>query len=423
MTITHPREPIRILCITATFVPRGTSETFCGAKMVAALRKVGADVQVICDREYLNEPGALLDNSSYWSSLESVTHPLDATKSRSGLKALYYAVRYRAYKFHPRWISALVRHARALHRQKPFDLVYSRSPVTRSHVAGYWAKRALDVPWVANINDPWELHLFPDSPPRKVSSLYAAISNYWLGKTLRSADLVTYPSARLGHFTERLAGVKHNRAVIPHVGQAVEPASDEDGVFRLVHAGKLTAGSRTERSSSGLLRGLSRFLEARPEARANTQLVLAGPEDENSRQLLIELGLEEIVRPVGRKSYEESLRLVSSATICVLVEARMKEGIYLPSKFADYIVARKPVLALSPSNGTIADAADGGVIRLDCDDEEGIAAAIEKYYVYFLNGSLADHVPSEETVRSYEGHVLAEKFLKEAQRLLRAETG
>jgi len=414
-----PEKISRILCISTVTVPQANSEAFCGAKMAAALRAADVDVQIICDGNYISEPGAPYDNSSYWSSLNPATHAVRADEKRNVFKALACAVRYRALKMHPRWVNAVVSRARELHRRKPFDLVYSRSPASRAHVAGYWTKRALRVPWVANINDPWELHLFPDCPPRKVSAVYDAVSKYWLRKTLRSADLVTYPSARLAAFTQELAGVRQNSAVIEHIGRAAEDPPAEAGVFRFVHAGKLTARSRTQRSAAGLLQGLRRFLAMHPEASEHTELVLLGPEDEESRRPVEELGLAGIVRCVGRKSYQESLRFISAAAVCVLVEAQMKEGIYLPSKFADYIVARKPVLALSPQNGTIADIDDAGVMRVDPDDAEGIADAIEKYYEDFTNGSLARRTPSEKIARAFEADSVAQKFLNAVRRIRR----
>lgn len=87
---------------------------------------------------------------------------------------------------------------------------------------------------------------------------------------------------------------------------------------------------------------------------------------------------------------------------------------------ADYIAAGKPVLALSPARGVVADLAQqGGIRRVDLNDEGGIAAAIGDFYKAFVNGELTRFNPPEVFVRHISPPAVAEKFLDAVESICR----
>jgi len=263
--------PLRVLMVSPRFAPIADPEAFCGAKMAMALLDAGVDLQVLYDRRYLDLPQVSRDTSAMWKRLETVTTETEPV-SRHLLGGIYSSVRYLAYS---RWAHVALRRARALHAEKPFDLVYSRSLPMQAHVVGYWCARALGLPWVVNINDPWDIRVSPVKGEDAPSPVRAALSAYWLRKTLRSADLVTFPCERLGRHTTQGLEPPRPFEVIPHIGLTV-PAEPDAGVFRVLHAGLL--GLRYGRSSARLLEGLRKFLAVCPEAREVTKLTFIGPD-------------------------------------------------------------------------------------------------------------------------------------------------
>ena len=147
--------------------------------MVLALRDQGVDVTVIHkDSSNLFAP----DNSPRWEPLHSRAISVDQGPRQSFFSSLLGAFRFRTPAY-ARWIQPAIEKAVHLHQEKPFDLIYSRSLPFFAHVAGYWMKRKLNLPWIANVNDPWDLHLFPDDRAQRVSKLYAMGSNYWLRRS------------------------------------------------------------------------------------------------------------------------------------------------------------------------------------------------------------------------------------------------
>jgi hypothetical protein len=411
---------MRVLCISPSFVPSPDPEAFCGGKMVNALVEAGVDVTVLCAPLSPEHPA---DSSSCWKQLQALTRHVETPPTWRGevgevFSEVYYGLSYR----NPgcgRHVKNYVRWARELHRVKRFDAVYSRSLPMMAHIAGYWCSRALGLPWIANINDPWDTHLYPETKPKPVTVCRAATSRYWLHRTLRYADLITYPSSRLHRFHEQLAGVRHKAAVISHIGYAVEPSNKATTEFQIVHAGRLRG--LTGRSSVELLAGLAKFLRACPFARGATRVILVGREDPATRGWTKRFGLGGMVQCVGRVPYEESLKYIASASVCVLVEGKMTNGIYFPSKLADYVVARKPVLSLSPACGVIAEMARGGGIRrVDPDDEEAIASALDAFYRMYLEGRLREDSPPDTLVREVSPTVVVEKFLRAVEAIIPA---
>lgn len=68
----------------------------------------------------------------------------------------------------------------------------------------------------------------------------------------------------------------------------------------------------------------------------------------------------------------------------VLLEARLKKGIFFASKFTDYAQLEKPILAISPTNGFAADtlAQFGGGISVNNQSYR----SIKKWYFKALYG-------------------------------------
>ena len=391
------------------------SESFCAGKLIQAMLHAGVDVSVLyCSN--INGTPHPLDRSGLWTSLKGIAVDVVLPTHKERLRSAILGARYRTY-FYTRWLDAVVAEAKKLHARRPFDVVYSRSFPTIAHCAGFWCARVLNLPWVVNINDPWDIFLFPEKTRPRVSRLYKAVSSHWFRKTLYAADAITYPAARLQRYHERLIRTTKKADIIPHIGYSLSDpgAAHRDPLtsFHLLHAGKLGCTDLTCRPSISLLTGLAKFLEECPEARPLTQLTLVGREDASTQASIAGLGLGSVVRSTGCVDYQESLRQISSASVCVLVEADLEEGIFLPSKLADYVSARKPILALSPRIGTVADLAHcGGIVRVGQGNSDAIKTALTSFYLDFRRGTLNVRAPSDDLARIFDRRKIAGQFLQ-----------
>lgn len=404
---------MRVLCLSPFFPPSGDSESFCGGKMVLALSGEGVDVTVFhMDSTHLFPA----DSSARWTELRSRSHLIAESAPKGRVASALWALRFRLPAY-ARWVKPALACAVQAHREKAFDLVYSRSLPFFAHVAGFWIARKLRLPWIANLNDPWDLHHFPKSRDRLVPSLYTRMSDYWLRKVLACADAVTFPSRRLALFTARLPECRARMEVIPHVS-AVSNSPKKLPGFTLVHAGKLGAREITGRSSLALLNGFKRFLGTRPEGAEEARLVFVGAPDPETEKAVEQMGLQNVVVLTGRVNYDASLDWIAGASACILIEGGMQEGLYLPSKMVDYLAAGKPVLALSPKVGTIRDmSTDSAVMPVEQDDDCGIAYAIGLLFRAYAAGDLQRLAPSETLVKTFSPELVAARFLTFASQL------
>jgi hypothetical protein len=73
-----------------------------------------------------------------------------------------------------------------------------------------------------------------------------------------------------------------------------------------------------------------------------------------------------------------------------VIEAPCVEGIFFPSKFVDFVQTGRPILGISPINGTLADILSryGGGILADCHSPEAVANAIRILYEEWRAGEL-----------------------------------
>jgi glycosyltransferase involved in cell wall biosynthesis len=409
-----------ILFISPAFVPSHDSEAFCSAKLVAALAGVGAGITVFTYHEFAPQ---YVDGSASWQVLQKYVADFPVPTHRNPIQSLSSAVRYQTQQY-ARWTGAAVEEAKRIHSRRPFDLVYSRSLPMFSHIAGYWCAKNLRLPWIAGINDPWDWHLFPVKVANRVP-IPSALSTFWMKRTFRLADLLIYPNTRLHAYHEKISGIRHDSLIVPHVGTARNQATPADApakTFTLVHAGKLGSSEATGRSAVPLLHGLRLFLSDFPEAAKITKLMLVGPSDAKTESIVSDLQLETIVSATGRVRYEESQTIIQAAAVCVLIEADMKEGIFLPSKLVDYLSAGKPVLALSPRVGVINDMAEQfGILRVDTGDVEGVRKAIGNLYQNFRNHTLAAVAPSPKQISQFEPRNIASVFLTGTHNLAKPE--
>jgi hypothetical protein len=149
------------------------------------------------------------------------------------------------------------------------------------------------------------------------------------------------------------------------------------------------------------------------------RLDLVGPAREDLLARVRTLGAAGSVRFTGQVPYEESLALMRSASGLLVAEAPLAEGIYFPSKLADYATARRPVLAFGPREGTVADilgADHPGLLGLG---HEGARDAAVRFVDRLLQGGEAAvapwRVPAPER---FEAATVAKGFARDLQGLL-----
>lgn len=286
------------------------------------------------------------------------------------------------------WKPYAVRAARRAVAGGHFDAVYSTSPPETSHLVGRDIHRESGLPWVADFRDPW-MNLYLLRPPTPAHAwlhrrmersvcrrAHVVVTTRWHEHLLRTR----YPGADVTRIANGYDGAE---------AEAVAATGPGDGPMRFTHAGMLTQN----RSAVPFLRGLRRFLHARPDAAGDIDVLFLGAREDENERAANGLGLGDVVRFEDTRAHGETLQIERSSHILLLIKHVNPDydGL-IPGKLYEYVGLRRPILALAPDGEAadiIAGLGRGEVARPQ--DEAGVAGAIGRMYDAWRAGSLDEN--------------------------------
>jgi hypothetical protein len=273
------------------------------------------------------------------------------------------------------WTFATLRAVRALGPDN-FDAMLSWSQWHSAHVAALWLKRRYPtLPWVAHFSDPWIGNPYITGTP-----MTGRVNAFWERKVIKHADRVTFTTPE----TVNLVMAKYPAAwlrkvaVIPHGFEPVflsgeEPSSTADRRLVCRYIGNFY-GIRTPEPLFVALRGA---LAQRPALADQIIVELIGasqtPLENFPSYAVLPAGLVVQRSPVN---YRESLRLMETADLLIVVDAPGESSVFLPSKLVDYLGAGRPIVAFTPPGASARVMAESGFPTADPEDGGAVVAAL-----------------------------------------------
>ena len=382
---------MRLLMITAGFLPYEFSENLCNGKLVYAMRESDISVDVISRSD--DGPAYSTEWKEPWAFLKENTYELHydlGNKLTKLVDAAYSGwMMSNHYVEGVRWARRAYMKALRLMESHYYDAVLTRSPSDIAHLVGYKLKQRKGVRWIANWNDPAE-PIWPEPYRQPLSRRRQLQSERFTRQLLMSADVNTFPSDFLcRHFVKsfpELAG--RPTMVIPHIGLSdslfVRIQNKPSEKLRLCHSGNLSV----ERNPELLFAAMRELCN---EGETSLQLDIMGYTNDYVTSLISRYHLQGCVNILGPYPYMSSLEKMQDYAVLVLIEARMKEGIFFPSKLTDYAQTGRPVLAVSPRSGFVSCAINkfGGGLAVDNDSVEAIKDALRLLLCRWREGTLS----------------------------------
>jgi glycosyltransferase involved in cell wall biosynthesis len=380
-----------LLIFAPFFPPVGGPEAFTNGKLVLAFLRQGWDVDVIS-----SFPGALYageDDSGCWQPLQGVTHMVSSDATGVVPRLLHLMGRrvlHLQSTGFPVWTLNACKVAVRLLRRKRYSAILSRCYPTWAHFPALVVSLLYGLPWVANWNDPAPISNRPSPYGEGAGKPISLLSRMVFKRMCAQASRHTFPCERLERYMVSYmpAVIRGKTSVIPHI--ALESAGNADvretrDALQLCHAGNVY-----QRPWPEFLEGLRLFVD-RTGARERVRVTFVGWQpDEAFDAKIAGLGLEGVVQTLPNVPFEQSLTLMRSYDVQVLIEANLEEGIYLPSKVVDYAATGRPILSLSPRTGTMTDLIGryGGGVVADCTSPEDIAGALSRLFDSWEKGRL-----------------------------------
>ena len=272
-----------------------------------------------------------------------------------------------------------------------FEAMLSWSQWHSAHLAARRIKQSHPrIPWLAHFSDPWV-----DNPFSRATGLERWLNADLERSVMEAADRILFTTPE----TVDLVMAKYPTSwrakvrVIPHgfeqrlySNSSPPPRDGRQLVARYV--GNFY-GDRTPAPLIGALRSV---LRRRPEVAKALKVEIVGGVENALQGSLLETGLPDgMLQLLPPVTYRESLRLMETADLLLVIDGPAKISVFLPSKLVDYIGAGRPIVAFSPPGATARVIGEvGGSVANPADTDACAAALLAGFY-----GVSATAIPSK----------------------------
>lgn len=280
------------------------------------------------------------------------------------------------------WTLRAARCARKLLAEREFDAVVTSGPPHACHLAGVLATAGRPGLLHVDMRDPWSALSNRAMLRRFYNSGLAYLAIPWLERLVlrRAVRAIANTSEFAAALRSAYPGL--NVSFIPNgidTERLPPPAEDVYSGLSIAYVGTLYLG----RDLSPVLEATRRFLERRPEARAEVRIRVAGhlvgAHAERVQTQISEAGLEDVVELLGVLPGSEALRLLNRSHLAVVLAQNQR--MQVPAKLYECVGLQLPTLVVTESTSAAAGEATriGGIVR-EPDDIDGIREVIEELW-------------------------------------------
>ncbi|USD22388.1 glycosyltransferase [Microbulbifer variabilis] len=285
------------------------------------------------------------------------------------------------------FVERVIDYYRILRDHNHYSVLLSHSHENISHMAAMAIKKLNpQLRWIASFGDPIAAN--PYNHSYKFPMLKEDIQLE--EEVLQKADriIVTNPYQQKIVLSSQTKSIQKSKFfVLPHCFddrmyekelQKKNKAGEKTSIFRFMHIGMLYKFKRT---SEPFMLGAQRLLQKHPNLKGRIKIDFYGAND-SFIKAAEKYDLKEVVSFKGTVDYLKSLTLMTKADCLLLRDAEFSEqGLdyspFFPGKLADYLGAKRPVLAVTMKNGYVPDILSKlGGASLSEDNIEGIADAM-----------------------------------------------
>jgi glycosyltransferase involved in cell wall biosynthesis len=253
------------------------------------------------------------------------------------------------------------------------DLLVSFGQPMSDHIAGLRIARRTGARWIAHFSDPWA-----DSPFRG-GTVAPSINSRLERQVVAAADGILFTCDEalelvMGKYELTL---QEKAAVVPHAfDPELYPEPDPTGDEVVV---RYVGNFYGHRGPGSLLDALELLHERQPDVLAGVRFELVGSFEADPTASLAARRLPPgLVRLRPSVEYRESLALMRSADLLLILDAPADRSVFLPSKLIEYLGAGPPVFAITPPGAAARVVAETGGVHADPRDASAVADALAR---------------------------------------------
>lgn len=289
-----------------------------------------------------------------------------------------------------------------------YDIVMTWSPFHSINPVMVKVKNARkNVRWIAQFSDPWA------GNPLEVNRLTKMWNERHEPQTVTAADHIVHSSAySLDLMLKGLPpDLRRKTSVLPHVFNTdlypQRPKVQNDQIT-MRYVGVLYG----RRSPEPVFQAMSKLFERRKDLRGRVVVELIGQVPQEMLETAAARSLPPgTIRNIQNVSYLKSLELMYDADILLLIEADIRQNLFMPSKISDYMGANTPIVGLVPPG-----ASEDALVGLECwhsspSDISAISDSLERAVEHVV---AKDGAPwcNDDFRLTFSGEHLAVRFLE-----------
>jgi hypothetical protein len=355
-------------------------------------------------KQPIKEPNNLL---SFFGSKKQQTSAgfLDANPSFFGKIAQYIRANFFIPDARKYWIKPSIKFLSEYLLKNKIDAIITTGPPHSLHLIGLQLKQKLSVKWIADFRDPWtDIDYFHQLPLTNK----AIQKHHQLEKeVLSSADCVLVVGKTM---KENYLKFNNNIEVITNGFDDDEVVDDIelDTKFSFVHIGMMNA----DRNPKILWKVLTEIIKENSEFANDFQLKLIGKCADEVLVSIKKTGLMSNVEIINYLPHNEVIVFQKRAQVLLLAVNNVPsaKGI-LTGKIFEYLQAKRPILAIAPTDGDLAEIiskTNSGSI-VDFEDAKTLKNTILEFYMAYKNYNL---VIDSKNIEQYHRKKLTKQLAK-----------
>ena len=282
------------------------------------------------------------------------------------------------------WIKPSVKYLEKYLKENPVDLIISSGPPHSLHLIAKELKQKLNIKWISDFRDPWtDIDYFHQLPLTK----RAKERHHDLEQdVLKNSDAVVVVGKTM---QENYLRYQKNTTVLPNGYDCDFPSNDVDLdlKFSITHIGLMNE----DRNPHILWQALQEISAEIDGFSKNLEIQLIGKVDELVLEAIKTNGLLTNTKQISYVPHNEVQLYQQKSQVLLLAVNKVPsaKGI-VTGKIFEYLVAKRPILAIGPENGDLAeilnDTNAGSIV--DFENVNKLKEVIKELYQKYLEKSL-----------------------------------
>ncbi|NNC82956.1 MAG: hypothetical protein HKN79_05215 [Flavobacteriales bacterium] len=255
--------------------------------------------------------------------------------------------------------------------------IITTGPPHSTHMIGLELKRKFQLPWIADLRDPWvNIHyhdIFPltDATRKKHLALETQV--------LSEADHVTVVSEGMKReFENRAKGISVVFNGYDDADMLTDAIREKD-TFTIRYIGNLKPNQEVEAFN----RALSQCVREIDGFQQEVRLQLIGNKDPGLLDRLASQDRSELIQSIEPVNHERAVGYMKGAELLLFIIPKASNNkLIITGKLFEYLASRTPILAIGPSDGDAAEILRRAknIPMYDYTDSTGITEAIRGHY-------------------------------------------